>query len=107
LDAHFSTRPTAEWLTRLEAADIFCAPVLNYSEITSHEQAKANGYIVETEHPRAGPTRVIACPIQFRSTPASSDRPEPGLGEHTDEVLAQFGYTQEEISSLREEGVVG
>ncbi len=107
LDAHFSTRPTADWLSRLEAADIFCAPVLNYSEITSHEQAKANGYIVETEHPRTGRTRVIACPIKFESTPARSDRPEPGLGEHTDEILAEFGYAEGEIAALREDGVTG
>jgi crotonobetainyl-CoA:carnitine CoA-transferase CaiB-like acyl-CoA transferase len=46
LDERFSTRPTAEWIAALEAADIFCAPVLNYEQLTTHEQVAANGYVL-------------------------------------------------------------
>ncbi len=106
LDEHFSTRTTAEWVARLEAADIFCAPVLDYAQVTSHEQARANGYITEMQHPKMGPTRVIPCPIDFSETPAASDRPEPRLGEHTEEVLREFGYSDAEIERMREHGAV-
>lgn len=87
LDDHFSTRRTAEWLPALEAADIFCAPVLDYEELTSHKQVAANGYIVETEHRKNGVTRIIPAPIAFSETPVDSTRPEPALGEHTEEIL--------------------
>jgi len=89
LDEQFSTRPTGEWLPALEAADIFCAPVLDYEQLTAHEQVAANGYTIETEHRKNGPTRVIPTPITFSQTPVDSTRPEPALGEHTREVLAQ------------------
>jgi formyl-CoA transferase len=106
LDRHFSARSTAEWVARLEAADIFCAPVLDYAQVTSHEQASTNGYITRIDHPKMGPTRVIPCPIAFSATPADSRRPEPRLGEHTGEVLSQFGYSQGQINELRGHGVL-
>lgn len=91
LDDHLSTRTTAEWLAVLEPADIFCAPVLDYEQVTTHEQVLANGYVETVPHPALGEVRVIPCPVQFSETPADSSRPEPGLGQHTAEVIAEFG----------------
>jgi crotonobetainyl-CoA:carnitine CoA-transferase CaiB-like acyl-CoA transferase len=87
LDERFATRPTAEWIAALEEADIFCAPVLNYEQLTAHEQVATNGYVLETSHRKTGPTRVIPTPIAFSETPVDSTRPEPALGEHTEETL--------------------
>ena len=106
LDAHFSTRKTAEWIGALEAEDIFCAPVLDYEQATSHEQVRSNGYVATMEHPRLGATRVVPCPIAFSETPASPERPEPQLGEHSDDVLREFGYDESHVGALRAEGVV-
>jgi formyl-CoA transferase len=106
LDQHFSTKPTSEWMTALEAADIFCAPVLDYDEVTSHEQVAANAYTVEVDHPKLGPTRVVSCPIAFSDTPASCASPEPVLSAHSDAVLASFGFSKAEIAELRRTGVV-
>jgi len=91
LNDHFSTRTNADWLPALEAADIFCAPVLDYEQLSSHEQVAANGYVLETGHRKAGPTRVIPVPITFSETPVDSSRPEPALGEHTEEVVRELG----------------
>jgi formyl-CoA transferase len=106
LDEHFSKRETSYWLPRLEAADIFCAPVLDYEQLTSGEQANANGYIHDIEHPRQGPVRVIPFPLSFSETPVDSSRPEPLLGEHSEVVLRERGYSDEEIESLRGAGVI-
>ena len=89
LDAQFSTRHTGDWLPALEAADIFCAPVLNYEQLTSHVQVAANSYTIETNHRKNGPTRIIPTPIAFSETPVDSTRPEPALGEHTEELLRE------------------
>ena len=106
LEEHFSTRPTAEWLERLEAADLFCAPVYDYAQVAAEPQAYDNGYLVPVQHPRLGEITAVNCPIAFSETPASAAPASPDLGEHTPEVLQAFGYAGEEIERLREEGVV-
>jgi crotonobetainyl-CoA:carnitine CoA-transferase CaiB-like acyl-CoA transferase len=106
LDEHFSTRTTEEWLERLEAGDIFCAPVYDYAQVSEEPQVYDNGYLVPVQHPRLGEITVVNCPIQFSETPAAVGAAEPPLGEHTAEVLESFGYGTDEIERLREEGVV-
>jgi len=106
LDDHFSTRKTEEWLPVLEAADIFCAPVLDYEEVTGSEQARVNGYFATLEHPRVGETRVVPCPISFSETPVTIAGPEPSLGEDTVDLLGEFGYEADEIEAMRAEGIV-
>jgi len=106
LDEHFSTRPTAEWLERLEAADLFCAPVYDYAQVAAEPQVYDNGYLVPVQHPRLGEITAVNCPIAFSETPASPAPASPDLGEHTSDVLHGFGYGGEEIERLREEGVV-
>ncbi len=106
LDEHFSTRTTEEWLQRLEAADIFCAPVYDYAQVSDEPQAYDNGYLVPVQHPRLGEVTMVNIPIQFSETPAAIGAAEPPLGEHTAEVLEGFGYGAEEVERLRQEGVV-
>jgi len=106
LDTHFSTKPTTHWLRALEAADIFCAPVLDYAQVTSHEQTLANGYVQTIAHPRMGQTRIVSCPIDFKGTPADSTRPEPALGQHTEAVLHELGFSDADIEQMRHGGVV-
>ena len=106
LDEHFSTRTTAEWVEQLEAADIFCAPVYDYGQVSEEPQAYDNGYLVPVQHPRLGEITVVNSPIQFSETQTSAAAAEATLGEHTAEVLEGFGYSATEIERLREEGVV-
>ena len=86
--------------------DVFCAPVQDYAQLTNGEQANANGYILEIDHPRRGPTKVIPFPMTFSESPADSSQPEPMLGEHSEMVLRDRGYSDEEIESLRSAGVI-
>ena len=106
VEEHLLTRKTAEWLPALEAEDIFCAPVLDYQQVLSHEQVRANGYTAEIEHPRAGRSTVVPTPIAFSETQVDSTRSEPLHGEHTDEVLREFGFGDGGIEDLRTARVV-
>jgi crotonobetainyl-CoA:carnitine CoA-transferase CaiB-like acyl-CoA transferase len=106
LDEHFSRRPTAQWLQELEAADVFCAPVYDYAQVAQEPQVQDNGYIVPFQHPRLGEIRLVNCPLRLSATPPAIQGPEPELGEHTEQVLADCGLSAEEIEALRQAGVV-
>jgi crotonobetainyl-CoA:carnitine CoA-transferase CaiB-like acyl-CoA transferase len=101
-----STRTTAEWLERLDAAQVPCAPILTREELLEHPQIVENELIVEGEHPHAGRMRQARPPERFDRTPSEIGRPAPRLGEHTEEVLGEIGLGRDEIASLRDAGVI-
>jgi crotonobetainyl-CoA:carnitine CoA-transferase CaiB-like acyl-CoA transferase len=100
------TKSTAEWLERLRANEVPCAPVLSREEVLRDAQVVANQLIVESAHPHAGPMRQPRPAARFERTPASLSRFAPLLGEHTDEVLAEAGVAAAELSALRAQGVI-
>ena len=94
------TDTSAHWLERLEAEDVPCAPVLTRGEAIGHPQVSANAIVIETEHHLAGGVRQARPAAQFSGTPVEIRRGGPALGEHTGEVLAEAGYSAQEIASL-------
>jgi crotonobetainyl-CoA:carnitine CoA-transferase CaiB-like acyl-CoA transferase len=105
--AVLSTRTSAEWLARLDAHQVPCAPILRREQLADDAQVRANGLIVESVHPLAGRMREPRPPVRFEATPAAIRRPAPGLGEHGDELLAELGYDEKARSALRAAGVLG
>lgn len=93
------------WIARFDAAGIPCGPILDYAEAFAHPQAEARGMRITTEHPRTGIQAGVGSPLKLSSTPLNATRRAPMLGEHTDEVLASFGYADDEIERLRAAGV--
>jgi formyl-CoA transferase/CoA:oxalate CoA-transferase len=67
---------------------------------------RARGFVVEQEHPTLGALQLLASPLHLSDTPTTYRRPPPLLGEHTDEVLAELGYSQAEIGELHVRGAV-
>ncbi len=101
-----ATRSSAEWLERLDAAQVPCAPILSRDALIHDEQVKANELIVESDHPHAGRMRETRPAARFDRTPSELRRPAPLLGEHTDSVLAELDFSPEQVAELREAGVV-
>ncbi len=100
------TRSSAQWLERLRANEVPCAPVLTREEVLHNAQVVANQIIVESTHPHAGAMRQPRPAARFERTPAALRRFAPMLGEHTDEVLAETGVAPDELRSLRAAGVI-
>ncbi|MCH7786476.1 MAG: CoA transferase [Chloroflexi bacterium] len=106
LEETFATQNTAHWLDVLEKAGVPSGPINNIADVYADPQVQAREMMVEMEHPQAGRVRNIGIPVKLSETPGSIRRPAPTLGQHTDEVLAEFGYSSDEITKLRDSGAV-
>jgi crotonobetainyl-CoA:carnitine CoA-transferase CaiB-like acyl-CoA transferase len=93
-----ATRTTAEWLTFCRGAGVPVTEVGRLEELVAALPA--------AEHPVAGTYKEIPPPVRFAEAPSSVRRPAPLLGEHTDEVLDEVGYSADDIAALRESGAV-
>jgi crotonobetainyl-CoA:carnitine CoA-transferase CaiB-like acyl-CoA transferase len=100
-------RPSAEWLEKLTRADVPCGPVQTRSQMIRHPHVQAMEIVEEYAHPKAGRLRQSRAAARFSATPPSIRRGAPGLGEHTDEVLGEIGYSAAEIAGLRAAGAMG
>jgi crotonobetainyl-CoA:carnitine CoA-transferase CaiB-like acyl-CoA transferase len=98
--------PRAFWIAELERAGIPCGPILDYEEALTTPQAVAREMTVDVEHPALGPLRTLGTPIKMSATPLNPRRRAPMLGEHTDDVLHEAGYSSDEIEQLRYSGAV-
>jgi crotonobetainyl-CoA:carnitine CoA-transferase CaiB-like acyl-CoA transferase len=99
-------RTTASWLELLATKDVWCAPVQSFDEVVEDPQVAHNELLTTVEHPSGGTLRVVGVPVRFSVTPGSIRWGPPAVGQHTDEVLAAIGYSDEEIGTLRDDGVV-
>ncbi len=102
----FVQRSTAEWLQEFERAGLPHAPVRSISEALDHPQAVARNMVVDVPHPTAGSIKLVAPPVKFSLTAAQIRRPPPLLGEHTEEILREIGYRDDQIAALRQEGAI-
>jgi formyl-CoA transferase len=89
----------------LNKLDIPCGPVLSMKELAYEPSLRATGTVVEVDHPARGRYLTVGNPIKMSDSPTEVTR-SPLLGEHTEEVLGQLGYSAADIAALRAEGVV-
>lgn len=101
------TRSSAEWLARLESEGVPCAPVLTRGQMIRHPQTIENESVVEMDHTDAGRLRQARAAARFSRTPCAILRGAPRLGEHTDTVLSELGYSEAEIAELTAAGAIG
>ncbi len=98
---------TAAWLEQLSALDgVAVGPVRRYAEILDDPRARANGYIVDLDHPVWGRRAVAGSPIVLDGAPLTDPGRVPEVGESTELVLEELGYGWDEITALREEAVI-
>jgi formyl-CoA transferase len=99
------TKTKFEAMDILNEFDIPCGPILSMKEIAEEPSLRATGTVVEVDHPERGKYLTVGNPIKMSDSITEVTR-SPLLGEHTEEVLTQLGYSSAEIGSLRESKVI-
>jgi formyl-CoA transferase len=99
------TKTKFEAMDILNKYDIPCGPILSMKEIAEEPALRATGTIVEVDHPTRGKYLTVGNPIKMSDSPTEVTR-SPLLGEHTEEVLTQLGYSTDDITQMRADKVI-
>lgn len=102
----FKTHPADYWLEKLQLAGIPGGPINRIPDTMAHPQLRARQFIVELEHPTAGLVKSLGNPVRFSHTAVTYRTAPPLLGEHTGQILARLGYSEEQVKLWREKGII-
>ena len=107
LDRIFAQKTYDEWADILESSgDFIFSPVQSLTELPDDPQVIANDYITEVDHPDLGRVKLANHPVSYSATPHSIRSVAPELGQHTEEVILELGYTWEDIAHFQDRGVI-
>ena len=106
LNAIFQKKTTNEWIAILNDAGVPSGPIYTMDQVFNDPQVKHVKAAATVRHPRLGEMKILGQAVGLTRTPAAIVRATPELGEHTDEVLAELGYSSDEIKALHQQGAV-
>ncbi|MDA1188869.1 MAG: CoA transferase [Chloroflexi bacterium] len=106
LEDTFSKQPMSHWLPLLEKSGVPSGPINDMAAVYADPQVLARNMLATQQHPTAGDIKTIGIPVKLSDTPGQIRRPAPLLGQHTDEILREFDYSDEDIKRLRESGAI-
>lgn len=107
LQTALSKRTSAETITALEAAGVLCAPIRTLAEALTHEQTSVNGMLLDIPLDDGEIIRTVSNPIHLHETPAEVHALPPHVGEHNDVILAELGFSQQDVADLDAQGAFG
>ena len=106
MDKTFATKTRDEWFKLFKKEGLIHTPIQAPTEVINDPQAVANNYVVWFDHPLLGRTKMVGFPWDFSKTPASIRREAPEFGQHTEEILLEFGYNWDDITKLKDGKVI-
>ena len=106
IEAVFATKPTAHWVEKLDAAEVPGGPVYTYQQILADPHIKARNMVVEIEHPKIGRMKSLGIPVKSTGELLAIRKPAPWLGQHSGEALRSVGYSDADVESLFDAGVI-
>ena len=102
----FAGKSLPEWIDILDRHGQVSSKVQGILEITKDPQAVENDFFVKLEHTNAGEIRLVASPVKFSETKPTVKGPAPEVGQHSEDILLEQGYTWDDIIRLKDEGAI-
>ncbi len=106
MDAKFATKTRDEWFEVFKKEGLIHSPIQTLTEVVDDPQTLANNYVTWFDHPVLGRTKMVGFPWDYSQTPASVRREAPELGQHTEEILLEMGYSWDDITELKDEKAI-
>ncbi|MFQ5933361.1 MAG: CaiB/BaiF CoA transferase family protein [Dehalococcoidia bacterium] len=106
LDEAFASMTLEEMAPRLDAHKVIWAPKTTVVEALADPQVESNGYFTTVEHPTYGPYKTLDTPLRFSHSEVGAKGAAPEVGQHTEQVLLEFGYSRDDIAHLRAAGAI-
>jgi crotonobetainyl-CoA:carnitine CoA-transferase CaiB-like acyl-CoA transferase len=106
LSARFRTKSAAHWLKMLEEKGVPCGPVRDMLQALADPQTIARGMVVEVPHAKLGRVQTLGIPVKFSGTPGTIRSSAPVYGEHSREILSEYGFADDEIAAFEKEGAL-
>jgi formyl-CoA transferase len=106
IEAVTRTQPSAHWVAALNQAEVPCGPIYAMDQVFADPQVQHLQMAPKVQHPELGEIALVGQAIKLSRTPAELKTATASLGEHTDQVLAELGYSAAAVAALRAEGVV-
>ncbi|MCK4925845.1 CoA transferase [Candidatus Aerophobetes bacterium] len=106
LDEALKQRSTEEWIKIFDREKVLSGPVYEYSQLFSDPQVEQNEMVVQFAYPSVGKVKTSGIPVKLRKSPGEIRIPPPTVGQHTDEILTELGYTKDQIKHLRERKII-
>jgi CoA:oxalate CoA-transferase len=102
----FALNTTEHWVETLNAAGVPCGPVHAVADVFNDPQILAQNMVMDVEHPGYGLVRMLGFPMKFAGAPCTVRLPAPDLGQHSEQVLTELGFTEDQQRLFRERGVI-
>lgn len=99
-------QPAEYWLERLDAQGVPSGPIYTYDQVLQNEQTHHREMILEYDHPAAGPMKTLGFPAKMSKTPSQFRLPAPTLGQHSELILKQLQYSEEEIMDFKQQSII-
>lgn len=106
VDEVFASKNSEEWEERFRKHNLIYGRVATPLEVATDPQALVNDFFAEIDHPTLGKVKLVNTPVKFHQTPASVRTRCPEIGQHTEEILLELGYSWDDIARLKEQEVI-
>jgi crotonobetainyl-CoA:carnitine CoA-transferase CaiB-like acyl-CoA transferase len=106
VEESIAKRTLEEWKPILDEYQLIYSPAQDPTDVAKDEQAWANDFFAEVEHPTLGKIKLVANPIKLSKMPSSIRTTAPQSGQHTEEVLLENGYSWDNIARFKEQGLI-